>query len=353
MTHYRFVMKVPIMLRRAVLALLPALALVPPALAQERMMNLYSARHYDTDRALYEEFTRETGIRVRLIEGNADQLIERIRAEGRNSPADVFLTVDAARLARAEAAGILAPHGSATIEGRVPAALRDPGGQWFAVTQRARVLMYDRTRGVPEGLTRYEDLARPELRGAICVRTSGHAYNTSLAASVLAADGPEATEAWARGVAANLARPPQGGDRDQINALPSGACRIAIANTYYLGGYARSNNPAERALSERIGVIFPNQGEGDRGAHVNISGAGLVRTAPNRESAIRFLEFMTTPKAQEMFALGNMEYPVVADAPLHPALRSMGTFRAEPVAAARNLDNTPAALQLMQRAGWN
>ena len=153
--------------------------------------------------------------------------------------------------------------------------------------------------------------------------------------------------------AANLARPPQGGDRDQINALPTGACRIAISNTYYLGGYGRSTNPAERAIFDRIGVIFPNQAPGDRGAHVNISGAGLVRSAPNRENAIRFLEFMTTPKVQEMFALGNMEYPVVDDAPLHPALRSMGTFRGEAVAAQRNLDNTPQALQLMQRAGWN
>ncbi len=345
------------MLRRIVLAALPALTLAlpgaTPAWAQERVVNLYSARHYDVDRALYDAFAQETGIRVRLIEGNADQLIERVRSEGANSPADVFLTVDAARLARAAAANILAPHGSAVIEQRVPAPLRDPNGLWFAVTQRARVLMYDRTRGVPEGLTRYEDLAKPEFRGTICVRTSSHPYNTSLAASVLGADGPEATEAWARGVAANLARPPQGGDRDQITALPTGACRIAIANTYYLGGYARSANPAERALFERIGVIFPNQAPGDRGAHVNVSGAGLVRTAPNRENAIRFLEFMTTARAQEVFALGNMEYPVVEDVPLHPALRSMGTFRAEPIGAQRNLDNTPAALQALQRAGWN
>jgi iron(III) transport system substrate-binding protein len=341
------------MFRRSLLAALPALALALPAVAQDRVINLYSARHYDTDRALYDEFTKETGIRVRLIEGAADQLVERIRNEGQNSPADVFLTVDAARLARAEAANILAPHNSAVVNQRVPAALRDPNGQWFAVTQRARVIMYDKQKGVPQGLARYEDLADPRFRGQICVRSSSHPYNTSLAASVLGADGPEQTEAWARGVAQNLARPPQGGDRDQIAALPSGACTLAISNTYYLGGYARSSNPAERALFERVGVIFPNQAPGDRGAHVNISGAGLVRTAPNRDNAIRFLEFMTTPKAQEMFALGNMEYPAVEDAPLHPALRSMGTFRSEPVAAQRNLDNTPQALQLMQRAGWN
>jgi len=344
------------MLRRTLLAALPALALAAPGLARAQEagdINLYSARHYDTDRALYEAFTKETGIRVRLIEGQADQLIERIRNEGVNSPADVFLTVDAARLARAAQAGILAPHGSKVIEERVPAGLRDPAGLWFAVTQRARLIMYDREKGRPEGLARYEDLADPRFKGMVCARSGAHPYNTSLAASILAADGPEKLEQWARGVVANFARPPQGGDRDQFRAIPSGQCGIAIANSYYLGQFGRSEKPEDQALFKQIGVIFPNQGEGDRGTHVNISGAGLASHAPNRANAVRFLEFMTTPKAQEMFALGNMEYPVVADAPLHPALKAMGTFRAEPVNAAGNLDRTPEALQIMQRAGWN
>lgn len=344
------------MLRRTLLAALPALALALPGMARAQGagdINLYSARHYDTDRALYDAFTKETGIRVRLIEGQADQLIERIRNEGVNSPADVFLTVDAARLARAAQAGILAPHGSKVIEERVPAGLRDPGGLWFAVTQRARLIMYDREKGRPEGLNRYEDLADPRFKGLVCARSGSHPYNTSLAASILAADGPEKLEQWARGVVANFARPPQGGDRDQFRAIPSGQCGIAIANSYYLGQYGRSEKPEDQALFKRIGVIFPNQAEGDRGTHVNISGAGLSAHAPNRANAIRFLEFMTTPKAQEMFALGNMEYPVVADAPLHPALKAMGTFRSEPVNAAGNLDRTPEALQILQRAGWN
>ncbi|MCQ4158431.1 extracellular solute-binding protein [Roseomonas sp. GC11] len=343
------------MFRRTVLATLSALAFALPAVARAQggEINLYSARHYDTDRALYDEFTKETGIRVRLIEGQADQLIERIRNEGGNSPADVFLTVDAARIARAAQAGILAPHGSAVIDGRVPAALRDPGGLWFAISQRARLIMYDREKGRPEGLNRYEDLANPRFRGQICTRSGSHPYNTSLAASLLIADGPEKAEAWARGVVANFARPPQGGDRDQFRAIPSGQCGIAIANSYYLGHFGRSDKPEEQALFKRIGVIFPNQGEGDRGTHVNISAAGLVKSAPNRAQALRFLEFMTTHKAQEMFALGNMEYPVVEDAPLHPALAAMGKFRAEPVNAAGNLDRTPEALQLLQRAGWN
>jgi iron(III) transport system substrate-binding protein len=320
--------------------------------ASAEEVNLYSSRHYDSDRALYESFTRDTGIRVRLIEGDADQLIERIRNEGTNSPADVFITVDAARLARAASAGILAPLRSPVVEQRVPEALRDREGYWFAISTRARVIMYDKERGKPEGLARYEDLADPRFRGQICVRTASHPYNTSLAASILAANGPERTERWAEGFAANLARPPQGGDRDQFRAIPAGQCGLAIANTYYLAAIGASERPEDKALFARVGVIFPNQAAGDRGAHVNISGAGLVKTAPNRAAAVRFLEFLTSAPAQERFALGNMEYPAVADAPLHPALRAMGSFRPEPVDAERTNANATQALQIMQRAGW-
>ncbi|SDB09174.1 extracellular solute-binding protein [Belnapia rosea] len=322
----------------------------PAASANE--VNLYSSRHYDSDRALYEAFSKETGIRVRLIEGDADQLIERIRNEGANSPADVFITVDAARLARAASSGILQPLRSPVIEQRIPAALRDGQGLWFAVSTRARVVMYDKERGTPEGLARYEDLADPRFRGQICVRAASHPYNTSLGASILAANGPERTEEWAKGFAANLARPPQGGDRDQFRAIPAGQCGLAIANTYYLAAIGASERAEDRALFSRIGVIFPNQAPGDRGTHVNISGAGLVKTAPNREAAVRFLEYLTSGPAQERFALGNMEYPAVADAPLHPALRAMGSFRPEPVDAERTNANATHALQIMQRAGW-
>ena len=331
-------------------AALLACGIRPAAAAEE--VNLYSSRHYDSDRALYEAFTKETGIRVRLIEGDADQLIERIRNEGANSPADVFITVDAARLARAANAGVLAPFRSGVVESRIPAGLRDPEGMWFAVSKRARVVMYDKERGVPAGLTRYEDLADPRFKGQICVRTSNHPYNTSLAASILAADGAERTEAWAKGVAANLARPPQGGDRDQFRAIPAGQCTLALANTYYLAAFGASQKPDDQALFKRIGVIFPNQGEGDRGTHVNISGAGLVKAAPNKAQAARFLDFLTGDHAQAMLALGNMEYPAVPDAPLHPALEAMGRFRAEPVDADKTNANAAPALQLLQRAGW-
>lgn len=320
--------------------------------AQEKEVNVYSSRHYDTDRQLYEAFTQETGIRVRLIEGDADQLIARIQAEGANSPADVLIAVDAARLARAKEAGILQPVRSQVLESRIPAGLRDPDGAWFAVSRRARVIMYDKQKGPPPGLARYEDLADPRFRGQICIRPAAHPYNISLAASILAASGAEKTEAWARGVAANLARPPQGGDRDQFRAIPAGQCQIALANSYYLAQMLVSPREADRELAQRIGVIFPNQGPGDRGTHVNISGAGVVRTAPNREAAVRFLEFLTSPRAQELFALGNMEYPAVEDAPLHPVLAGLGTFRGESLHAIASARNAAEALQIMQRAGW-
>jgi iron(III) transport system substrate-binding protein len=340
--------------KRRFLGLLAAIGLLPAAAGAQgasQEVNLYSSRHYDSDRALYEAFTKETGIRVRLIEGDADQLIERIRSEGANSPADVFITVDAARLARAAGAGILQPFKSEAVEKRIPAALRSTDGLWFAISQRARVIMYDKEKGVPQGLARYEDLAGPAGAG-LCVRSSNHPYNVSLAASILAADGPEKTEAWAKGVAANLARPPQGGDRDQFRAIPAGQCTLALANTYYLAAFGASQKPEDQALFKRIGVIFPNQAAGDRGTHVNISGAGLVRTAPNKESAARFLDFLTGDHAQAMLALGNMEYPAVPDAPLHPALEAMGRFRAEPVDADKTNANAAPALQLLQRAGW-
>jgi len=340
------------MLRRSLLLLAPALALTLPALpahAQDRVLNLYSSRHYDTDRALYDGFTQRTGIRIRLIEGDADQLIERIRNEGANSPADVLITVDAARLHRAQAAGILQPVRSAALEARIPAYLREPEGHWFGLSKRARVIMFDR-QNPPQGLTRYEDLADPRFRGQICVRSSSHPYNLSLMGSIIAANGEQAAEAWARGVVANFARQPQGGDTPQFQAIPAGQCRLAIANTYYLARFGASQNPAERAVYERVGVIFPNQA--DRGTHVNISGAGVVRTAPNREAAVAFLEYLASDDAQRMFANGNFEYPVVAGVEPHPALAAFGEFREDNLNAARYGAISAQALQIMQRAGW-
>ncbi len=339
--------------RRALLA--GAALLATPAIAgaqggAERVVNLYSSRHYDTDRELYDGFTRETGIRTRLIEANADQLMERIRAEGANSPADLLITVDAGRLARAQELGLLQPVRSQLIESRVPAHLRDPDGHWAGLSMRARVVMYDRQRGRPAGLARYEDLANPEFRNTVLTRSSGNIYSVGWTASVIAASNAAAAEEWARGLVANFARQPQGGDTDQIRAMAAGQGRFAISNTYYLGLLHNSQRAEDRAIAERTAVLFPNQA--DRGTHVNISGAGVVRTAPNRDAAVRFLEYLTGPRAQEIFAVGNMEYPVVADAPVHPFLRAMGDFRQDRLNARIFADLAPEALRVMQRAGW-
>ena len=327
-------------------------ALFAPALvrAQDRTLAIYSSRHYDTDRELYDGFTRQTGVRIRLIEANVDQLLERIRAEGANSPADVLVTVDAGRLARAKDANVLAQIRSSVLDSRIPAHLRDPQGFWFGFSSRARVVMYDRNLGLPGGLTRYEDLAKPEFRGMVSTRSSSNIYSIGWTASMLAANGPEATEAWARGIAANLSRPPQGGDTDQIRAVAAGQGRLAISNTYYLGLLHRSARAEDREIAARMAVLFPNQA--DRGAHVNISGAGVVRTAPNREAAQAFLEYLSSPAAQSIFADGNMEYPVVADAQPHAFLVGRGAFKQDPLNAARLAELSPEALRIMQRANW-
>lgn len=339
------------MQRRLLLTAAPAL-LAAPALvqAQDRVLSIYSSRHYDTDRELYDGFTRETGVRWRLIEANADQLLERIRAEGANSPADVLITVDAGRLARAKEAGVLQAVNSPTLNSRIPASLRDPEGFWYGFSMRARVVMYDKARGLPEGLARYEDLAKPEFRGMVSTRSSSNIYSIGWTASMLAASNVEATEAWARGIAANLSRQPQGGDTDQIRAVAAGQGRLAISNTYYLGNLARSRRDEDRAIAERMAVLFPNQG--DRGTHVNISGAGVLRTAPNAQAARRFMEYMSGPRAQSIFADGNSEYPVVADVQPTAFLRGLGDFKRDPLNAARMAELSPEALRIMQRAGW-
>ena len=315
-----------------------------------REVNVYSSRHYDTDRDLYDGFTRESGVRVRLIEGGEDALIERLRNEGANSQADVLITVDAARLWRAKEAGLLQPTQSATLGSRVPASLRDPEGYWFGLSTRARVIMYDRAAGLPPGFSRYEDLAKPEFRNAVCTRSSSHPYTISLAGSILAANGEAGLAEWAKGVVANFARPPQGGDIPQIMGIAAGQCKLAISNTYYLGRLLNSAKPEEKEAAQKVAVLFPNQG--DRGAHVNVSGAGVTRHSPNKEAAVAFIEYLTSERAQRLFAEGNYEYPVVAGTAPHPTLAGFGEFRADNLNAATFGANGPQALQVMQRAGW-
>ncbi|EWY37361.1 iron deficiency-induced protein A [Skermanella stibiiresistens SB22] len=313
-------------------------------------VNVYSSRHYDTDKALYSNFTQQTGIKVNIIEGRDDELIERIRTEGSNSPADILVTVDAGRLWRAQEADILQPTKSKILEETVPAHLREPNGLWFGLTKRARVIIYNKAAVKPSELSTYEDLADPKWKGRVLIRSSTNVYNQSLAGSILAADGEKATEDWARGVVANLARPPQGGDSDQIKAVAAGEGDIAVSNTYYFGRIAGSSKPEDKAVAEKVGVFFPNQN--NRGTHVNISGAGILKNAPNRENAVKFLEYLVSPPAQKIFAEGNYEYPVSKQAEISPVIASWGTFKEDELNASVFGKNNEEALKIMDRAGW-
>jgi iron(III) transport system substrate-binding protein len=320
------------------------------ARAQERVVNLYSSRHYDTDEALYSDFTKQTGIAVNRIEAGPEPLIERMKAEGANSPADVFLSVDAGRIEAARAAGLLQPIKSSLIDTAVPSHLRDPDGNWFAFSYRARVIMYHKGRVKPTDLARYEDLADPRWKGKVLTRSSTNIYSQSLTGSILAANGPEKTEAWCKGLVANFARQPKGGDTDQIKAVAAGEGDLAISNTYYLGKIIRTNKPEDAAIVENIAVLFPNQG--DRGTHVNISGGGLAAHAKNKENAIKFLEYLVSPSAQGYFAAGNDEYPVVAGVAPPKSIAGFGSFKADNLNARVFARNNAEALKIMDRAGW-
>ncbi|MEE4338059.1 Fe(3+) ABC transporter substrate-binding protein [Erythrobacter sp.] len=321
-----------------------------PAPGDNGEVNIYSSRHYDTDLRLYEDFTEQTGIKVNRIEAGADALIEKIVSEGEFSPADLLITVDAGRLWRAEEAGILDSVQSDVLAERLPANLRHPDGQWFGLSTRARIIIYDKSQGKPEGLDTYADLADPKFRGDICVRSSTNIYNISLLSSIIAHEGEEAAENWAKGVVANFARDPQGNDTTQIEAVAAGECRLSIVNTYYLARYA-SGDDNERAIFDKVGVIFPNQDT--TGTHVNVSGAGVVKGAPNRENAIRFLEYLTSQSAQRYFADGNNEYPAVSGLDAASAVERLGDFRADELDVAEIGRGQRAAVEIFDRAGWN
>ncbi len=328
-----------------------ALALAAsPAPAATQQVNIYSSRHYDTDQQLYDGFTKATGIEVNRIEGDADQLIERIKAEGRNSPADLLITVDAGRLWRAEQAGVLQPIHSKVLDERIPASLRHPDGLWFGVSKRVRIIIYAKDRVQPDAIKTYEELADPKWRGAICMRSSTNVYNQSLVASMIAADGLEATEQWGKGLVANFARSPQGADTDQIKAVAAGECDISVVNHYYLVRLIELDDEGDRAVAAKIGIVFPNQA--GRGAEANISGVGVTVNAPDKANAIKFLEYLTTDQAQIYFTEGNYEFPAVPGVPLEPALARLGDFKTDPVNASEYGQNNAAAVKLMDRVGW-
>lgn len=338
---------------------LPATALIAgaifagDALAEE--VNIYSARHYDSDQTLYDAFTEKTGIDVNILEGDSDQLIERIRREGAASPADIMLTVDAGRLWRAEQAGVFQGIESDVLNERLPNAMRHPEGKWFGFSQRVRAIFYDPDDVDPANLKRYEDLADPRFEGDICIRSSNNIYNQSLLASMIAHHGMDDAEAWAQGVVDNMARDPEGGDTDQIRGVASGECDIAVANHYYYVRLLESDDASDREAAESVEILLPNQD--GRGAHVNVGGAGVVADAPNRDNAIRFLEFLASDEAQRLFAAGNHEFPVVDGIGVDGigvdgTLATWGDFKRDALNINALGEHNPEAIRIFDRVGW-
>jgi iron(III) transport system substrate-binding protein len=335
----------------ALVVLLAALAAAATAQAQENVVNVYSGRHYQTDEALYAGFTKATGIKVNRIEASEDAIIERVRNEGPRSPADVMITVDAGRLWRAEQLGLFQPVKSATLEARIPDSLRDPGGQWFGFATRARVIAYNKNKVRPGEISTYEELADPKWKGRVCMRSSTNIYNLSLMGALIAHLGEQKAEQWARGVRANLAQDPKGGDTDQLKAVAAGQCDVTVSNQYYYARLARSPKPDEKQVAGRLGVVFPNQATW--GTHVNISGAGMLKHAPHREAAVKFLEYLASDEAQRYFADGNNEWPAVHGVKVdNPALKALGDFKRDRINVAVLGENQPSSQKIYDRVAW-
>ena len=341
---------------------LAALALVwgAAAQAQEQVVNLYSERHYSTDEALYNNFTKATGIKINRVDADDAGIIARLKAEGSASPADVILLVDAARLWRGEQDGLFLPIKSKLLEDAIPANLRaapaaDGGIPWFGFSTRARVVVYDKVRVKREDVDTYEELGDHKNKGKLCIRSGAHPYNLSLFGAVTEHLGPEKSEAWLKGMVDNMARAPKGGDTDQIKAVAAGECQIGVTNSYYLARMMRSNNPEDRAVVEKVGVVFPNQNSW--GTHVNIAGAAVARHAKNQANAVKFLEYLASPSAQNYFANGNNEWPVAKGVNTdNPALKSMtggsGQFKSETIPISAVGANQVKVQQMLDRVGF-
>ncbi|TRZ68087.1 MAG: extracellular solute-binding protein [Comamonadaceae bacterium] len=350
-------------MRRTLIVLSVAISAVtaglfsPLVLADDQVINLYSARHYPTDEALYSDFTKATGIKINRVDSDDAGIIARLKAEGSASPADLILLVDAARLWRGEVDGMFLPIKSKTLEAAVPAQLRskptDDGTAWFGLSTRARVVVYDKLKIKREDVDTYEELGDPKNKGKLCIRSGSHPYNLSLFGAMTEHLGAEKTEAWLKGMVDNMARSPKGGDTDQIKAVASGECGVAVTNTYYLARLMRSTNPADIALMERVGVVFPNQQSW--GTHVNVAGGAVARYAKNQANAVKFLEYLVSPEAQNHFANGNNEWPVVKGLKLdNPALQAMtgGSFKSELVPIRIVGMNQIKVQQMLDRVGF-
>lgn len=314
------------------------------------VINLYTARHYDADLALYDAFTRETGIKVNRIEGKPDQLVARMQSEGKGSPADVFLAADAGALWRAQNAGLLQGTDSKVLNDAIPANLRDPEGRWFGFSRRARIVAYDNTKVRPEEVDTYEKLATPRFKGKLCVRSADSVYNLSLVGALIEAWGPQKAEQWVRGVVANMARPPEGGDRDQIRAVAAGVCEIALTNSYYYIRMANGDDAKDKAVTERAKLAFPSLD--GKGAHVNISGGGVAANAPNRENAVKFLEFLASTEAQTTVSRMNFEFSAAPAVAVPAPVDAYAKFTANPMSVAAYGPRQAEAQSLMSKAGW-
>lgn len=318
--------------------------------ADQNVVNIYSGRHYQADDLLMAEFTRQTGIRVNQVKADTDQLIRRLELEGVNSPADLLLTADVGRLIQAGNNGLMQPISSDQVELLVPVAYRSAEGYWTGLTKRARVIVYHRERVDPSELSTYEALTGSEWRERILVRTSQNHYNQTLMASMIAAHGRDKASNWAKGIVQNMARRPQGNDRDQVKGIAAGVGDIAIVNTYYMGLLLNSGNPYEREVAKQVGIFFPNQD--DRGTHINISGIGLLKNAPNRANAVKLIEFLLSDDAQRILSESNYEYPVSNQVAWPELLKGWGTFRGDTIALEQLGDHLQEAMIVFNQEGW-
>ena len=334
------------------------LAVSAGAFAQEQVLNLYSARHYSTDEALYTNFTKATGIKINRVDADDAGILARLKAEGAASPADVILLVDAARLYKGEVDGLFQPIKSKVLDDAIPAQYRakatPEGTTWFGFSTRARVIVYDKVKVKREDVDTYEELADPKNKGKICIRSGSHPYNLSLFGAVTEHLGEQKAEAWLKGVVANLARDPKGGDTDQIKGVGSGECQIGVSNTYYIARLLRSSNPDDKAMMERVGVVFPNQSSW--GTHVNIAGGAVAKNAKNPANAVKFLEYLASAEAQNYFANGNNEWPTAKGVKVNnPALQAMsngGDFKSETIPLAAVGANQVKVQQMLDRVGF-
>ena len=320
------------------------------ALSADKAVNIYSARHYESDKALYEKFQKETGIAVNAISGKAPELIERIKREGVATEADLFITVDGGILHTAKANGILQPITSKKVLDSIPATLRDADNEWVGLTTRARIIVYSKERVSPEQLSTYEDLADPKWKGKVVARPSSSLYDQSLLASLIMLNGREKAGEWVKGVVANFARAPKGNDRSQANDIVAGMADVALMNTYYVGQMLHSKNPEEVKAAQNVGVFFPNQNT--TGTHVNVSGVGLVKHAKNTANALAFIEFLTSVPSQELLSAGNYEFPTNPAAKKHPLLESWGTFKTQNIDFSVLGSNNADAIKLFLEGGW-